>query len=127
MSNQDGHPMALQEALTAVYADEQKRSGDYHNLLYSDQPNLTEESFSSFVVELGLDLAAFSKCIEAKLPFKNTENDNQDVRNFGFSTTPTFLMGRRLTFPTIAKPSHQEFGLAWEVRNAGVWVNLTKN
>ena len=97
MSNQDGHPLALEEALTAVCADEQGRSWDYHNLLFSDQPNLTEESFSSFAVELG------------------------------FSTTPTFLMGRRLTFPTIAEACHQEFGLAWEVRNAVVWVNLTKN
>src|SRR5450830_1465321 len=89
MSNQDGHPLALQEALTIVCADEQGRSWDYHNLLFSDQPNLTEESFSYFAVELGLDLAEFSKCMEAKLPFKNIENDIQDVRNFGLLSNPT--------------------------------------
>ena len=96
MSNQDGHPLALQEALTIVCADEQGRSWDYHNLLFSDQPNLTEESFSSFAVELSLDLAAFSKCMEAKLPFKNIENDIQDVRNFGLLSNPNLSDGWKI-------------------------------
>jgi|GEM_PF-4743951 len=127
MSNQDGHPLALQEALTIVCTDEQGRSWDYHNLLFSDQPNLTEKSISSFSVELSVDSAAFSKCKEAKLPLKNIENDIQDAKNFDILATPPFLINGRLTFPTVAGACHQEFGLAWELRNAGVWVNLTKN
>jgi protein-disulfide isomerase len=93
-----GHPLALQAALAAGCADRQERFWDYHNFLFSNQPNLTEESFNSFAVELGLDTAAFSKCMDSKLPLKNVEEDVQDAQNYGISATPAFLINGQLTF-----------------------------
>jgi protein-disulfide isomerase len=93
-----GHPLALQAALAAGCADRQERFWDYHNFLFSNQPNLTEESFNSFAAELGLDTNAFSKCMDSKLPLKNVEEDVQDAQNYGISATPAFLINGQLTF-----------------------------
>jgi protein-disulfide isomerase len=94
----DGHPLALQAALAAGCADKQEHFWDYNNFLFSNQPNLTEESFNSFAAELGLDTDAFSKCMDSKLPLKNVEKDIQDAQTYGISATPAFLINGQLTF-----------------------------
>ena len=57
----DMHPRAYYAAQAALAADEQGMFWEYHNILYKNQPNFTDEDFIRYAGELGLDTDRFTE------------------------------------------------------------------
>lgn len=85
-------------ANAARCAQVQDHFWEFHDLLYSRQAGENSGAFSrsrlkGFGVELGLDAASFDLCVDAGTYAGTVQADFGEVRTFGFTGTPTFVIG----------------------------------
>lgn len=83
-------------ANAAECAADQGRFWDYHNLLFSRQ-GTTSAPFSSsalkqYAVSLGLDTAAFNKCVDSSQHLEKVYRDAAEGQAQGVNATPTFFV-----------------------------------
>jgi protein-disulfide isomerase len=93
-------PESLDAANAARCAQAQGHFWEYHDLLYGRQAGENSGAFSkdhleAFGLELGLDAQAFDACVEAGTYAGTVQADLGRVRSFGFTGTPTFIIGSR--------------------------------
>ena len=90
------HPHAFKAAEAAACADDQKAFWYMHGVLFANQNALALDRLPAYAEELGLDVAAFQKCLSSGQHAGAIREDMRTVQVLGITGTPAFLLGRRL-------------------------------
>ena len=93
---QEIHPHAFKAAEAAACAGEQKMFWDMHHQLFANQQALAPEKLSSHATDLGLDVAAFEKCLASGKHAPGIRADMRVAETLGITGTPAYLLGRRV-------------------------------
>ncbi len=93
----NGHRFAATAALAAVAAQEQGKFWQYHDLLFENYRELSDEKFNEFATELALNLPLFNKSMNSQEAKDKVIKDHSDGREAGVTGTPTvFINGKKL-------------------------------
>ncbi len=91
------HPMARPAAEASVCAGKQGKFWEMHDWLFTHQKELGRETIDKQAAELGLDMEAYTKCVEAHEPAIQINDTIRESQFLGATGTPTFFVnGRRL-------------------------------
>lgn len=90
------HPHAFKAAEAAACAGEQNMFWDMHHSLFASQDALAPDRLSGYAEELGLDVAAFQKCLSGGKQEAGIREDMRTLAVLGVSSTPSYLLGRRI-------------------------------
>lgn len=90
------HPRAFKAAEAAACAGEQGMFWDMHDQLYANQSALAPDQLASHAEELGLDAAAFQKCLGGGKHAPEIREDIRAVRSLGISGTPAYVLAERV-------------------------------
>lgn len=88
------HPQANSASLASLCANEQGKFAAYADKLYATQETWGKlkdaaPTFKSYATQLGLNAAAFGKCLDEKKFQGQINIDVKDAQNYGISGTPT--------------------------------------
>lgn len=98
----DIHPNAFQSAEAANCAGDQGAYWEMHDLLYSNQSYLENESLNKYAVELNLNVEQFGDCLRSNKFEEEIKKDIQDGLTYQVTGTPTFFInGNRIVGGTI--------------------------
>lgn len=86
------HPQALQSAVAARCANEQKKFWEYHDQLFLNQEDLSDEALARYATAVGLDTTQFATCLKSQKYRKDVLKDMQDGAALGVQGTPTFFV-----------------------------------
>ncbi len=86
------HPEAVPAAIAANCAGEQGAYWDFHDKLFEQTQGLSKEAYLAYAEELGLDMAAFTACIEEERYKDEVLADFRDGQRLGVTGTPTFFI-----------------------------------
>jgi protein-disulfide isomerase len=86
------HPHAQEAAEAAECADDQNGFWDYHDLLFANQAALDTDSLIGYAEDLGLDVGAFTDCLQSGKYTDEVVADLNDGRSYGVSGTPSFFI-----------------------------------
>jgi protein-disulfide isomerase len=67
----------------------------YHDRLFAEQPAFEREALIGYAVDLGLDRAAFVRCLDERRFAAAVDADVAQARALGINGTPTFLVNGR--------------------------------
>ena len=87
------HPAALKAAEAARCAGEQGKYWAMHDRLITNPRNVDPKGLSAHAKAVGLDVAAFDKCVESGKYAAKVRQDLNDGQEAGVSGTPTFFLG----------------------------------
>lgn len=90
------HPQALKAAEAAQCVHDQGRFWEYHDLLFRNQEAVDVESLKDYARQLGLDVAAFTSCLDTDRHFSEVQHDLTEGQSYGVTGTPTFFINGRL-------------------------------
>jgi protein-disulfide isomerase len=91
------HPNALSAALASECAAEQGNFWGMHDKLYANQAALGLGSLAVYAEELGLDVAAFERCMAEERHLDRVRRDRNAGEQIGIAGTPTFFFnGQRV-------------------------------
>jgi protein-disulfide isomerase len=93
------HPQAFKAAEAAACAGDQDMFWDMHHKLFvaqTEKNGLALERFAGYAEELGLDVAAFQKCLAGGRHAPGIRSDMRVAQTLGIVGTPAYLIGRRL-------------------------------
>jgi protein-disulfide isomerase len=90
------HPDASKAAAAAACAGDQNKFWEMHHELFTHQDALSSEQLAGYAGKLGLDVAAFQKCISSGKTVPGIREDMRVVQNLGINGTPAYLLGRRI-------------------------------
>ena len=88
-------------ANAALCAQEQGRFWEYHRILFQNQGAENSGAFSrdnliGFAKEIGLDVKAFTQCLDARKYDPQINRTSQEARKRGVKGTPTFFINDRM-------------------------------
>ena len=93
----DVHPEARRAAEAAACAHEQELFWPYHDRLFQNQHDLTDESLVLYARQVGLDVDAFTECVNEGRFAAEVEEDRQIGIRLGVRGTPTwFINGEKI-------------------------------
>lgn len=91
------HPTAPRAHEAARCAGAQGKFWEYHDLLFERSPRHAPEELRQYAGELGLDGAAFARCLDSGRYRGEITRDIQEGTRVGVRSTPTFFInGRKL-------------------------------
>ena len=90
------HPHAFKAAEAAACAGDQKKFWEMHHHLFANQRDLAPERLPAYAEQLGLDVAAFQKCLSSGRQGAGIREDMRAAQILGITGTPAYLIGRRL-------------------------------
>jgi protein-disulfide isomerase len=90
------HPNAFQAAEAAMCAGYQKKFWEMHHLLFANQQALAPAQLPGYAETLGLDVAAFQKCLSDGQPAGEIRREMRLAEELGIAATPIYLLGRRV-------------------------------
>jgi protein-disulfide isomerase len=90
------HPEALPAAEAANCAGEQGAYWKYHDALFSMEYGLSREAYEKYATDLGLDLKAFTACLDSHRYQDEVQADASDAASVGINSTPTFVVNGRV-------------------------------
>lgn len=90
------HPRARPAAEASACAAEQGKFWPYHDRLFSNQGMLSDADFREHAVQVGMDVAAFSACYDARKHAAEIDADVKAGDDAGVSGTPAFFINGRL-------------------------------
>lgn len=90
------HPSARQAHEAARCANEQGKFWEYHDVLYANAPKADVPDLKAYAKEVGLNLAAFEKCVASGKYREVVQNDVDEGVRLGVNGTPTFFINGRL-------------------------------
>ena len=90
------HPEALPAAEAANCAGEQGAYWKYHDALFSMEYGLGREAYEKYATDLGLDLKAFTACLDSNRYQDEVQADASDAASVGINSTPTFVVNGRV-------------------------------
>jgi protein-disulfide isomerase len=86
------HDRALPAALAARCAGAQGRYWEYHDLLFVAQPDFSRDELVGYARRLGLDVPAFTTCLDSAQFRDAVLADRREGREAGVQGTPTFFI-----------------------------------
>lgn len=86
------HPHACLAAYAGECAHQQERFWEYAQLLFDHQDALDRDDLIAYAIEIGLDQAAFARCIDAPETRAKIERDIQLGTEIEITGTPTFFV-----------------------------------
>ena len=89
------HALARPTHEAARCAGSLGRYWPYHDRLFAAQPAFERDDLIRYAVELGLDRAAFTRCVDERRFASAVEADVAQARGLGVRSTPTFLINGR--------------------------------
>lgn len=90
------HPHAFKAAEAAACAGDQSKFWEMHHQLFADQRALGPGQLPTHAEEIGLDVAAFQKCLASGRHAGGIREDIRLANSLGVTGTPAFLLGRRI-------------------------------
>jgi protein-disulfide isomerase len=90
------HAHAQEAAEAAECALDQGKFWEYHDLLFRRSPALRTDSLKAYAAEVGLDVTAFTTCLDPRQKRSVVARDVKDGRHYGVSGTPTFFINGRI-------------------------------
>jgi protein-disulfide isomerase len=90
------HPHAFKAAEAAACAGDQKQYWEMNSTLFGNQRALAPEKLPGYAEELGLDAAAFQKCLADGTHAGEIREDMRVAEILGIHGTPAYVVGRRL-------------------------------
>ena len=90
------HAHAQKAAEAAECALDQGKFWEYHDLLFRRSPALRADSLKAYAAEVGLDVTAFTACLDSRQKRSVVARDVKDGRHYGVSGTPTFFINGRI-------------------------------
>jgi protein-disulfide isomerase len=64
----------------------------YHDRLFAAQPRFDRAQLVAYAIDIGLDRAAFERCLDERRFASAVEDDIRQARALGITGTPTFLI-----------------------------------
>jgi protein-disulfide isomerase len=89
------HDRARPAHEAARCAGEAGKFWPYHDRLFAEQPAFDRDELIRYAVELGLERAAFERCLDERRFAAAVEADVAQARALGINGTPTFLINGR--------------------------------
>lgn len=89
------HPRAQKAGEAAECAAKQGRFWEMHAELFANQKALDIEALLARAEKAGLDVEAFSGCLESGLAADKVQADVEEGRRLGVNSTPVFFVGVR--------------------------------
>jgi protein-disulfide isomerase len=86
------HSRAQAAAEAAACADKQGNFWDYHDLIFATPRALSDEDLEGYASEIGLEVAAFSQCVQNRETQQIVDADLAAAENLRISSTPSFLI-----------------------------------
>lgn len=86
------HPNATPAAEAANCAGEQDRYEEFNEMLFTRDNPLNADTFESYAVEVGLDLASFQQCVSERRYQDEVQADLAYASELGVRSTPTFFV-----------------------------------
>ena len=90
------HPQAARAAEAAACANEQGKFWAMHDSLFGQQDKLQEADLKQRAVDLGLDTAAFNRCLESGRETAQWQKDQAEGERYGVQSTPAFFVNGRM-------------------------------
>jgi protein-disulfide isomerase len=90
------HSDAFLAAEAAMCAGYQKKFWEMHHLLFANQQALAAAQLPGYAEKLGLDVAAFQKCLSDGQPAGEIRREMRLADELGIAATPIYLLGRRV-------------------------------
>lgn len=87
------HPNAFGAAVAAECAGAQNKFWEMHDRMYANQRALTHAGLLQTAQGLGLDVAAFERCLASEPPKKKVRQDLADAAALSANGTPSFFFG----------------------------------
>ena len=91
-----GHPESLPAAEAANCAGEQGGYWKFHDALFSGQYALGRTAFEQYAADQGLDIAAFTACLDDHHTQDEVKADAADATSLGLNGTPSFVINGRI-------------------------------
>ena len=92
------HPQARRAAEAARCAQDQGKFWEYHDLLFTQSPQLAPEDLRRYAGQVGLDVAKFDGCLATGVHKAAVQRDLDEGNRLGITGTPAFFVnGRTLT------------------------------
>lgn len=88
----DLHPLAQKQAQAAACAQAQGKFWEYHDKLFANQNDMSEDRLLSLALEVGLNQSAFASCLENGTYAQEVLEDYQAGVTSGVRGTPTFFI-----------------------------------
>jgi protein-disulfide isomerase len=85
--------MAMKAAEATRCAEEQGKYWEMHDRLFANQRELARPDLSKHAQALGLDVAAFDKCLDSEKTVDRIRKDITEAQNLQVTGTPTFFLG----------------------------------
>lgn len=90
------HAEALPAAMAAWAADQQGQFWEFHDALFANQPDLSEELYLQIAEDLGLDVEQFNRDRASEEAKVAIARDLALAQEFQLRSTPTFIMDNLL-------------------------------
>jgi protein-disulfide isomerase len=87
-----GHPEAQSAAEAANCAGDQDAYWEFHEALFGEQYGYGRSAYEQYARDLGLDVEAFTTCLDSNRYQDEVLNDFRDGIRLGVSSTPTFFI-----------------------------------
>ncbi len=118
------HPYAEKAGEAAACAGDQGRFWEMHDRLWENNTKLEVADLKGYAAALGLDTAAFARCLDSDLHAGLLDRDLQAGAGYGVSGTPAFFVNGRPLLGAQPFEAFQEV-IDDELRRAGVAVAAT--
>lgn len=86
------HPQAMNAAEASLCAGDQNAYWKYHEKLFENAGNLSDELYASIAADLRLNTTTFEKCMTDHKYLSAIEEDMQFAIDLGVQSTPTFFI-----------------------------------
>lgn len=90
------HKDSFKAAEAAACAGDQGKFWEMHDRLFENLQALGPDQLPGYAEEIGLDVAAFRKCLDSGRQAGGIREDMRVAQILGFTGTPAFALGRRL-------------------------------
>jgi hypothetical protein len=90
-----GHEFSYESSMAAKCAEEQGKYADYHEKLFEQKMNFTNQTFDGIASELNLDIDKFDSCMQNKTYNSEIEADKKLAIAAGVKGTPTFFVNKQ--------------------------------
>lgn len=86
------HPQAQMAAEASECAFQQNKFWEMHDLIFTNQATLADNSYAVFASQLGLNATTFNTCLSTHLTEPEVSSDHTKGVSYGVPGTPTFFI-----------------------------------
>ncbi len=88
----DIHPDAIRAAMAGECAREQGKFWEMHDLMFTNQENLSRSSLIQYAQKININIKKFKQCLDSDKYRNEVMDDFQTAINHGAEGTPTFFI-----------------------------------